>query len=413
MGWNGFVIRSEEEVDIIDLCRAYLTAVLDYSKDCGKCNYCKTGFEEMLEVIQDISNGEATEEDMEFLTSATEAVVDSSKCSIGKIGPLPFLQALNYFADDFAQAGRGERSVSIGNYRSKITAPCIDACPIHLDIPRYIEMIKDAKFADSLNVIRERLPLPGLLGRACFRPCESQCRRANLDEPIAIKSLKRFVADKELADEKQPVFQATPSRKTGQVAIVGAGPAGITCAFHLALRGHKVTIYEKQADPGGMATFGIPDYRVPRQILEDEVTHVVNLGVTIVYSQTVGKDVSISQLEDEFDAVFVGIGANQSMKMGIEGEDQEYKGFIPGLVYLSDINAGENPHAEGKNVVVIGGGNVAIDCVRSALRMGKDTVHLVYRRTRKEMPADDAEINDAEEEGVHFHYLTAPVLILD
>jgi formate dehydrogenase beta subunit len=411
MGWNGFVIRSEE-VDIIDLCRAYLTAVLDYSKDCGKCNYCKTGFEEMLEVIQDISNGEATEEDMEFLTSATEAVVDSSKCSIGRIGPLPFLQALKYFADDFARAGRGERAVTKGTYRSKLTAPCMDACPIHLDIPRYIELIKDAKFADSLNVIRERLPLPGLLGRACFRPCESQCRRANLDEPIAIKSLKRFVADKELTDEKQPVFSLNPSPKTGKVAVVGAGPAGITCAFHLALRGHKVTVYEKQAKPGGMAGFGIPDYRVPRRILEGEIKHVTDLGVNILYNQTVGRDVSISQLEDEFDAVFVSIGAQQSAKMGIEGEDMGYEGFIPGLAYLSEINVGRDPSADGKNVVVIGGGNVAIDCVRSACRIDERDVHLVYRRTRKEMPADDVEIHDAEEEGVNFHFLTAPVRIL-
>ena len=411
IGWYGMIIRSSD-VDIIDLSREYLTALHDYSKDCSKCNYCKTGFEEMLEVIQDISDGNATEEDMEFLTSATEAVVDSCKCSIGKIGPKAFLEALKYFADDFAQAGNGERSVTRGVYHSKLTAPCMDACPIHLDIPRYVEFIKDAKFSESLDVIRKCLPLPGVLGRACFRPCESQCRRANLDEPIGIKGLKRFVSDKALTAGKEPEVQIAPSEKTGRVAVVGAGPAGVTCAYHLALRGHEVTIYESLAEPGGMAAVGIPDYRVPREILKGEVAQVEKMGVNIEYGRTVGREINLSQLEEAFDAVFVGIGAQQSSNMGIAGENEGYKGFIPGLEYLALINAGQDPYSEGKKAVVIGGGNVAIDCVRSSLRVNKEDVHLVYRRTRNEMPADDVEIKDAEEEGVNFHFLTAPVRIV-
>ena len=411
IGWYGMIIRSSD-VDIIDLSREYLTALHDYSKDCSKCNYCKTGFEEMLEVIQDISDGNATEEDMEFLTSATEAVVDSCKCSIGKIGPKAFLEALKYFADDFAQAGNGERSVTRGVYHSKLTAPCMDACPIHLDIPRYVEFIKDAKFSESLDVIRKCLPLPGVLGRACFRPCESQCRRANLDEPIGIKGLKRFVSDKALTAGKEPEIQIAPSEKTGRVAVVGAGPAGVTCAYHLALKGHEVTIYESLAEPGGMAAVGIPDYRVPREILKGEVAQVEKMGVNIEYGRTVGREIKLSQLEEAFDAVFVGIGAQQSSNMGIAGENEGYEGFIPGLEYLASINAGQYPYPEGKKAVVIGGGNVAIDCVRSSLRVNKEDVHLVYRRTRNEMPADDVEIKDAEEEGVNFHFLTAPVRIV-
>ena len=411
IGWNGIILRSSD-VDIIDLSREYLTALHEYSKDCGKCNYCKTGFEEMLEVIQDISQGEATEEDMEFLTSATEAVVDSCKCSIGKIGPKPFLEALSYFADDFAQAGSGERSVIKGVYHSKQTAPCMDACPIHLDIPRYVEFIKDAKFSESLGVIRQCLPLPGVLGRACFRPCESQCRRANLDEPIGIKGLKRFVSDKVLAIGKEPEFKITPSEKTGRVAVVGAGPAGITCSYHLVLKGHEVTIFESLAEPGGMAAVGIPDYRVPREILKGEVAQIEKMGVKIQYGRSVGGEIKLSQLEEEFDAVFVGIGAQQSIKMGIAGENEGYAGFIPGLEYLASINAGQDPYPEGKKTVVIGGGNVAIDCVRSSLRLNKEDVHLLYRRTHDEMPADEVEIQEAEEEGVTFHFLTAPVRIV-
>ncbi len=411
MGWKGIVLRSTE-VDVIDLCRAYFEAVLDHSKTCDKCNYCKTGWEEMLEVFEDMANGEATEEDLEFLQSAAEAIVSNAKCSIGKSGPAPLFDALKYFADDFSQAVSGEKQITKGTYYSKLTAPCLDACPIHLDIPKYVELIKDAKFAESLTVIRERLPIAGIVGRVCFRPCEKHCRRGNLDEPISIKALKRFVADHELAEQKEPEYEITPSEKTGKVAIVGAGPAGITCAYHLARNGHEVTIYERLEEPGGMSAVGIPDYRLPRNILQDEVLQIQKMGVSINYGQTIGNDLTLSQLENEFDAVFIGIGAQKSTKIGIEGEDQEYQGFIPGLAYLREVNAGSDPYPQGKKVVVVGGGNVAIDCVRCSLRTEKEDIHLVYRRTRNEMPADDVEIHDAEEEQVQFHFLTAPVRIL-
>jgi formate dehydrogenase beta subunit len=418
MGWKGIVLRSPE-VDIIDLCREYFEAVLAHSKTCDKCNYCKTGWEEMLEVFQDIASGEATDEDLEFMQSAAEAIVSNAKCSIGKSGPAPLFDALKYFADDFARAVSGDKQVTTGTYYSKLTAPCLDACPIHLDIPKYVELIKDAKFAESLAVIRERLPLPGTVGRVCFRPCEKHCRRGNVDEPISIKALKRFVADRELSEQKQPEFEATPSEKIGKVAIVGAGPAGMTCAHHLAGKGHAVTIYESLEEPGGMSAVGIPDYRLPRNILHGEVQQIQNMGVSINYDQTIGKDLTLTQLdltltqlEMDFDAVFVGIGAQDSFPLGIEGEDQEYQGFIPGLAYLREINAGRDPYPQGRKVVVIGGGNVAIDCIRCSLRTGKEDIHLVYRRTRTEMPADDVEIHDALEEQVQFHFLTAPLRIL-
>ncbi len=411
MGWKGIVLRSPE-VDIIDLCRAYFEAVLAHSKTCDKCNYCKTGWEEMLEIFQDIATGEATEEDLEFMQSAAEAIVSNAKCSIGKSGPTPLFHALKYFADDFSQAVKGEKQVTKGTYYSKLTAPCLDACPIHLDIPKYIELIKDAKFAESLTVIRERLPLAGIVGRVCFRPCEKHCRRGNLDEPISIKALKRFVADHEVFEQKEPEYEVTPSENNGKVAIVGAGPAGITCAYHLARNGHEVTIYESLDEPGGMSAVGIPDYRLPRNILQREVQQIQKMGVSINYGQAIGKDLILSQLENDFDAVFIGIGAQDSINMGIEGEDREYQGFIPGLAYLREVNAGRDPYPPGKKVVVIGGGNVAIDCVRCSLRTDKEDIQLVYRRTRNEMPADDAEIHDAEEEQVQFHFLTAPVRIL-
>jgi formate dehydrogenase beta subunit len=399
-------------VDIIDLCREYFEAVLAHSKTCDKCNYCKTGWEEMLEVFEDMANGEATEEDLEFLQSAAEAIVSNAKCSIGKSGPAPLFDALKYFADDFSQVISGENKMAKGDYYSKLTAPCLDACPIHLDIPKYVELIKDAKFAESLTVIRERLPIAGIVGRVCFRPCEKHCRRGNLDEPISIKALKRFVADHELSEQKEPEYEITPSEKTGKVAIVGAGPAGITCAFHLARKGHQVTIYERLDEPGGMSAVGIPDYRLPRNILQVEVLQIQKMGVVINYGQTIGNDLTLSELDNQFDAVFIGMGAQHSTQMGIEGENDEYQGFIPGLSYLREVNAGRDPYPQGKKAVVIGGGNVAIDCVRCCLRTDNEDIHLVYRRTRNEMPADEVEIHDAEQEQVQFHFLTAPVRIL-
>ena len=411
MGWKGIVLRSPE-VDIIDLCREYFEAVLAHSKTCDKCNYCKTGWEEMLEVFEDIATGEATEEDLEFMQSAAEAIVSNAKCSIGKSGPTPLFHALKYFADDFSQAVSGEKQVTRGTYYSKLTAPCLDACPIHLDIPKYIELIKDAKFSESLTVIRERLPIAGIVGRVCYRPCEKHCRRGNLDQPISIKALKRFVADHEVSEQKEPEYKPTPSENTGKVAVVGAGPAGITCAYHLARKGHEVTVYESLDEPGGMSAVGIPDYRLPRNILQGEVQQIQKMGIAINYGHTIGEEQTLTQLEKDFDAVFVGIGAQDSFPMGIEGEDLQCQGFIPGLAYLREVNAGHDPYPQGKKVVVIGGGNVAIDCVRCALRTDKEDIHLVYRRTRNEMPADDTEIYDAEEEQVQFHFLTAPVRIL-
>lgn len=410
-GWKGIVLRSQD-VDIIDLCRAHLEAVRQESKKCDKCNYCSTGYNELLDVFQDILKGEATEEDLEFLESAAEAIREAGKCSIGKAGPIPLLHALKFFREDFLAVLRGEKEVREGKYHSRLTAPCMEACPIHLDVPRYVERIKEAKFAESLQVITEKLPLPGVLGRVCFRPCESHCRRANVDKPIAIKALKRFVADQVLKSGNSPDLGVVPSATTGKVAVVGAGPAGLTCAYHLARKGHGVTVFERLNEPGGMGVVGIPPYRLPRQVLPLELEALRRLGVQFLYGRNIGKDVSLSQLEQEFDAVFVAIGAQESIPMKIEGEAEGYRGVFQGLDFLREINQGRDPYPEGKKAAVIGGGNVAIDCARSCLRLGKEHVSVVYRRSRKEMPADLEEIRDAEEEGVVFNYLTLPVKII-
>jgi formate dehydrogenase beta subunit len=234
-----------------------------------------------------------------------------------------------------------------------------------------------------------------------------------VDECISIKWLKRFVADYELEKRKDPLLKKEGSRSE-KVAVIGAGPAGVSCAYYLALKGYPVTIFERLGEPGGMAAMGIPDYRLPRDVVGYEAEMVKRLGVEIRYNTQVGKDITISQMfEQGYKAIFIGVGAQTNTPMGVEGEDKGYKGFIPGVYYLLEINLGRDPYPEGKRVVVVGGGNVAIDCVRSSFRIGKPDVNLVYRRTKKEMPADHVEIHDAEEEGVKFHYLCNPVRIVE
>ena len=409
MGWYGILLKSTE-VDVVDLCREYMATV--HKTSCGKCVPCRTGTGVMAEILKRLCSGKGQPNDMDQLRNIAGIVSATAKCNVGQNGPVAILHALDHFSDRFSAALTSGDSVAAGSYRSNVTAPCMDACPIHLDIPAYVEYIREAKFSDALETIRQRLPMPGVVGRVCVRPCEENCRRANLDEPVSIKYLKRFVADDELCGWQKHEYAITPSDTKGKVAVVGAGPAGITCAYHLARRGHQVIIYERLGEPGGMSAVGIPDYRLPRKILRGEVERVQKMGVDIRYNTIIGKDITLLQLERDHDAVFIGIGAQNSSSMRVEGEDRGYLGFVPGVKYLLDINEGRDPYPEGRKVVVIGGGNVAIDCVRSSFRIGKEDVHLVYRRTRKEMPADEVEICDAEEEEVQFHFLTTPVRVL-
>lgn len=409
MGWGGIIILSEE-VNILDICRAYIEAVSDHTNTCDKCNYCKTGFTEMLEVFRDLINGEAREDDPEFLQTVANTIIGYSKCSIGKHGPAPILHALKYFKEDFSRAIREKGKVEAGAYYSKLTAPCMDACPIHLDVPKYIERIKEAKFADSFDVIREDLPLPGVVGRVCYHPCERHCQRANVDEPVAIRLLKRFVADLELSYQKKPLNPINSSKTKGKVAIVGAGPAGLTCAYHLARKGHTVTIFEKQPVAGGMMSVGIPEYRLPQDIVQAEIEAIKKLGVEIKTSLEIGKDMTTEQLRKEgYEYIFISIGAHECKKLGIEGEDLE--GVYPGLAFLREVRLGKKITL-GKRIAVIGGGNVAIDAVRTAQRLGAEEAFIIYRRSREEMPAHQEEIKDCEAEGIQIQVLAAPKRII-
>jgi heterodisulfide reductase subunit A-like polyferredoxin len=286
--------------------------------------------------------------------------------------------------------------------------PCKDACPAHIDVQGYVALIAQGKFTEGLAVVRRTIPFPAVIGRVCNHPCEPACNRGEYDQPIAICSLKRFVADVEEDPAELPIIE---THRDQMVAVIGAGPAGLTAAHDLALQGYGVTVFEALPVAGGMLAVGIPDYRLPRDVLDREIARIEALGVEIRLNAPVGGEggPTLADLRRDYDAVFVGVGAHLERQLRIVGEELE--GVQPGAIFLRRLNLGE-PVTVGKRVAVVGGGNVAIDAARSALRLGAESVTIVYRRSRAEMPASSWEIEDAEEEGIQFHFLANPIRIL-
>ncbi len=327
---------------------------------------------------------------------------------------VPVFDTVKYFREDYLAYIRGERTPRPARaYLEKLTAPCQDKCPAHIDIPGYVEGVKDYRFEDSLATVRASMPLPSVCGRVCPHPCETACRRKNVDEPISIMVLKRSASEYERQHHHAPPMRPKP-RRSKTVAVVGAGPAGLAAAYYLALEGYPVTIYEALPEGfgGGMVAVGIPPYRMPRPILQRDIDIISSLGVEIIYNARVGKDISLAELKQKFDAVFLAPGAHRSKPMGVEGEDKGYHGFLKGGIdFLREAYMGR-PTGMGKKVVVVGGGNTAIDCVRVALREGAEESILLYRRSRKEMPADVWEVDGAEEEGVRFEFLVLPTKVI-
>ena len=407
MGWDGIIIRNGA-VNMVDMCREYMKRVQQES--CGQCTPCRLGTRIMRDILERICRGEGMEGDLDELEGLALKVKDASMCDIGQTTPIPILDAIIHFRDQFVAAIEAGKPVRKRKYLSKVTAPCTNACPSHLDIPGYVEAIRLGRYEEALGIVRLDCSLPGVIGRVCVRPCESSCRRGLLDGPVSIKHLKRFAADYELEHDREPSFPKL-ARKEKTVAIVGGGPAGLACAYYLGLRGYASTVFESLPEPGGMAAVGIPDYRLPRDILRREAQFVEMLGAEIRYNVCVGRDITLDQILHQYHAVFLASGAHDATKMRCQGEDAGYEGFMTGVGFLREVAFGQKP-LEGKKIVVIGGGNVAIDCVRSALRLGFIDVNLVYRRTEAEMPADSVEILEAKEEGVRFNFLTQPTKIL-
>ena len=403
MGWDGVIVE-DDAVDVQDMLRAYMEKATGES--CGQCFPCRHGLSRIVGILNRLCSGEAPDGYRERLHELATLVSCSARCDIGQTTPRPLLDILEKAPHLLAPANTNKKQ-----YASLVTAPCMSACPSQVNIPDYLEKIRSRQFGAALEAVRKDCALPGTIGRVCVRPCEKRCKRGRVDAPLAIRHLKRFLADEEVRLNPGPV---PPKPRMGhrKVAVVGAGPAGLSCAYYLARKGVSVAIFEIQEAPGGMAQFGIPAYRLPSSVLAREVEHVLAEGCTIHYGVGIGRDITLNDLENQgFEAVFVATGAPESSSMRCEGEDEGYSGFMPGIAYLGEVARGSRP-VSGKRVVVIGGGNVAMDCVRTARRQRFEDVQLLYRRTLKEMPADHQEIEEAQEEGVVFNFLIAPMKIL-
>lgn len=413
IGWSGFVIV-DPETDLVLALKEYFSQV--QKESCGRCIPCRVGSKAVFDLLDKITRGEGKAEDLNLLKILADLMAESSLCELGLTSPVPLLHALKYFEDDFKDylAGKKEEASDAGIYHAVLTAPCRNGCPAHIDIPSYIEAVKEKDYALALAVNREKTPFVGTLGRVCVHPCEENCNRQVVDESLSIRLIKRFAADYGLRnayDEKHPAVKL--ASKEEKVAIIGAGPAGLNAAYQLALKGYKVTVFEALPVAGGMLAVGIPSYRLPRDILNYEIDLVKELGVEIKLNTKVGEDITMGQIfEEGYKAIFIASGLHQSATMGCPGEEECFLGYIPGVDFLRTINLGGKINL-GRSVAVIGGGNVAMDCARSAVRMGAEEVNLVYRRSKNEMPAHALEVRAAEEEGVIFHLLANPVCILD
>lgn len=406
MGWNGLVVSGA--ANIPSLALGYLREARKLS--CGECSVCSIGIDRIAALLEGLIAGRGKKQDVAEIERVARGVMELSKCNFGRASAVtPVLDAVRYYKDDFLALATGKKGTT-SPYKTAVTAPCIEACPARLDIPGYIELIRNNKFDESLDLIRKRCILPGVIGRACTHPCEEACIRNGIDETLAIRLLKRAAADNDLASGGGALKKPTAERPE-KVAIVGAGPAGLAAAYHLRRMGYQVTIFEAFPKGGGMAAVGIPDYRLPKNILEHETRLIRELGADIQYNRKITK-LDMDELTAQgFKAVFLGVGAHEGTRMGCKGEDAGYEGFVDGAVFLRDLALGKPVEPKGK-VVIVGGGNVAMDCARSCLRLGFKDVEILYRRTRKEMPARAEEIDEALEEGVKIRYLVAPVSVL-
>jgi formate dehydrogenase (NADP+) beta subunit len=410
MGWDGLIVF-DKGVDVPAMAAEYMQRVQTLFC-CGKCTPGKKGTKVLADLLQKVLKGEAKEADLDQVADLN-ALLQNCKCTLCPSSTRPILDAVTYYREEFLACIENNHTPKNEKYLHKITAPCMDKCPAHIDIPKYIEEIKNYQYTDALATIRENMPLPAVCGRVCPHPCETACRRKNVDDAINIMVLKRSASDFEWLHKLQhPANTAKMKSKT--IGIVGAGPAGLAGAYYLALQGYRSTIYEALPEGfgGGMVAVGIPAYRMPRNILQRDIDIIQSMGVEIVYNCRIGKDISLAELKQKHDAVFLAPGAHRSKPMGVEGEDKGYKGFLPGGIDFLREAYMSRPTGMGKKVCVVGGGNTAIDCVRVALREGAEESILLYRRSRKEMPADVWEVDGADEEGVKFEFQVLPTKIV-
>jgi NADH-quinone oxidoreductase subunit F len=405
MGSGGLIVM-DEDTCMVDMARFFLDFVQDES--CGKCPPCRIGTKRMLEIVNRICDGHGVEGDIERLEELGRIIRETSLCGLGQTAPNPVLSTIRYFRAEY-EAHIREKRCPAGVCPNLVRAPCQSACPANVDVPGFIALVSEKRIAEALRLHRERNPFAAVCARVCFHTCEDKCRRGLVDEALSIRGVKRFMVDEEVTTQL-PEVRPNATNATRKIAIVGAGPAGLSCAYFLARLGYRPRVFEGESRPGGMPVQTIPAYRLPREILSLEVRMIERMGVTIETNQRLGRDFTLQGLRDQgYEAVFLGVGAPAGLHLGVPGED--FLGVDDAIRFLREYNIrGSAPI--GHDVVVVGGGNAAIDTARSAVRLGAQSVTVLYRRTREEMPAYTEEIEEAEHEGVVIKVLTAPVEIV-
>lgn len=371
------------------------------AQSCGKCVPCRVGLWQLSNLLSDVLEGKGTEDTLVSIDSLSQSIMESADCAIGYEAGRLVNESLKDCRDDY------EEHIETGHctcqYENPV--PCVSVCPAHVDVPGYVALVGAGRYDDAIKVIRKDNPFPTVCGFICEHPCEAKCRRTTVDAPINIRGLKRMAADL-AGDVPQPAC-AEPTGK--KVAIIGGGPGGLSAAYFLQLMGHQTTVFEMLPKLGGMLRYGIPNYRLPKDRLDDDINAILSTGVEVIHGKKIGQDMTIQSLRDEYDAALITIGASQDKKLGLENEGAE--GCMSAVEFLRKVGYGEGPDLTGQDVAIIGGGNVSMDAVRTAVRLGAKKVSIVYRRRVADMTALPSEIEGAIAEGVEIRTLMAPASI--
>ncbi|NOX97341.1 MAG: NADH-quinone oxidoreductase subunit NuoF [Nitrospirae bacterium] len=404
MGSGGMVVM-DENTCMVDFARYFLDFAQQES--CGECVPCRLGTKQLLEILEDITRGKGKPEDIDLLVELAEAIKMGALCGLGQTAPNPVLTTIRYFRDEYEAHLKYKRCPAVV-CKEIISSPCQHVCPISTEAATYISLIAEKRFREAFAIILKDNPLPSVCGRVCHHPCESKCQAGKWDRPIAIRALKRFVADY----ARQAGISLETEQRTGgeKVAIIGSGPAGLMAGRHLANKGYEVTIFEALDVPGGGLAVYIPEFRLPRDILNTDIENIKKAGVKIKTNTRIGKDIPFDELLNNYRAVFIAAGAHKSRKLHIPNEDTD--GVMEAMEFLKNVNL-KKKVLIGKKVGIIGGGNAAVDAARAAVRLKDcEKVLIIYRRTRTEMPAFAEEIEAALEEGVEIQFLRAPTKII-
>ena len=394
------IVASPPGLCPVDLTRSFIKMCL--AQSCGKCVPCRVGLRQLARLFDNVLDGEANEETVENIKLTAEGIYYSADCAIGYEAAKLALKSVDGCIDDF------ESHIHNGfcSCNSNQPVACVKSCPAGVDIPGYIALVQQGRYADAVRLIRRDNPTPTTCAYICEHPCENRCKRTIIDAPVNIRGLKKMAVDNS-GIVPVPECEAPTGKK---VAIIGGGPGGLSAAYYLALMGHKVTIFEQRKQLGGMLRYGIPNYRFPRKKLDEEIDSILSTGIEVKKNISVGKDISFDDITKEYDATYISIGAHADKKIGIEGEDAK-SGITSAVEMLRAIGDGDMPDYTGKKVIVIGGGNVAMDVARSSIRLGASKVSIVYRRRKADMTALEEEVEGAEAEGCDVLELMSPVRI--